>query len=937
MRPFLYRLLTLSLLLTTTPFAQAQAVSGAHGDWPLWRATPQHTGYQTLPGSINSPSVAWRQYIGGRVDNAGLFYSREPGGDFLYAAPSGSLNSFYPDGRTRWTRRYVQEAAIVGVYDLENDGRLALVVAQTPVTRCSIDVFDAATGELIWSSPTHEGSIGSVKVADIDGDHIQEIVWAPANATFISAYRVRRLGPSGQLWKRTINDYISDPYTPSSLAVGDITGDGVPDIVVAGGRGRISLMVFDGHNGGLMARTDATLPTGRTPESGGFDQSLVLADIDGDGTKDLVLIGGYTRATSYMFQGVITATWTKWGSPRVLDSYPYGMTYVDGSVADYDHDGRADILVSRYDDARHAHVLMLLDARTLSMKAELEGYSLAAVVDLDTPLPLILGFLGGTIEEPGGGRDLGALHFDHGVFQPLAWTRKQVAMPRSGRLIDSRPDIDNPGFRALSVDVNGDGVSELILEELVFDGANGKRFLRTVEPATGRTLSSGEVVFGATQISATQVGSGAATRFAVAYDTGEVFLGDVQLQLARIQVGGFFRAPVSDGHATELPIVADLNGDGKNEIYIPKSNAILARIDVNQGLPVSTEIMRMNGSPRLLAITGPQERSLVIGGLHDQYQLRKIDWTGKELWSIVKPAAMTGQVDLNVGRFGPFGGLGIVTGGGTTYPFPTYAYDLASARLHWRQTPGTFWDGTFAIADFDGDGIDDIAVSYFIDKGRVLSGLDGGTISEPSGSPKFNNLSYVDYNGSPVIFDANGDGEPEILITEDNAHMMMLRVSMARHRTSLLWAREQVVLDDERWSMAAVAPVPNSAPIIGVGTLRGVLLGVDSSGGGVRWETSLSDPGWNFATNSISSVVAVDIDGVNGLEFIVGTESGRLFAVKATTGEILWSIDLGEALGDPIVADIDGDGSSEILVPCADGYLYAIEGGGPTRSRAVQH
>jgi outer membrane protein assembly factor BamB len=145
------------------------------------------------------------------------------------------------------------------------------------------------------------------------------------------------------------------------------------------------------------------------------------------------------------------------------------------------------------------------------------------------------------------------------------------------------------------------------------------------------------------------------------------------------------------------------------------------------------------------------------------------------------------------------------------------------------------------------------------------------------------------------------------------------------------------VLDDERYSMPAIAPIAGAAPMIGVGTLRGVLLGIDSSGGGVRWETPLIDPGWNFGTNAISSVVAVDIDRANGPEFIVGTESGRLFAVQASNGSILWSLDLGEALGDPVVADIDGDGSSEILVPCADGYLYAIDGGGPTRSRAVQH
>jgi hypothetical protein len=42
------------------------------------------------------------------------------------------------------------------------------------------------------------------------------------------------------------------------------------------------------------------------------------------------------------------------------------------------------------------------------------------------------------------------------------------------------------------------------------------------------------------------------------------------------------------------------------------------------------------------------------------------------------------------------------------------------------------------------------------------------------------------------------------------------------------------------------------------------------------------------------------------------------------TGTLLWSLDLGTSVGDPIAADIDGDGTSEVLVPAADGYLYAI-------------
>jgi outer membrane protein assembly factor BamB len=60
------------------------------------------------------------------------------------------------------------------------------------------------------------------------------------------------------------------------------------------------------------------------------------------------------------------------------------------------------------------------------------------------------------------------------------------------------------------------------------------------------------------------------------------------------------------------------------------------------------------------------------------------------------------------------------------------------------------------------------------------------------------------------------------------------------------------------------------------------------------------------------------------VDFVVGGADGWLYAVDGATGALLWGLDLGASVGDPIAADIDGDGTSEVLVPAADGYLYAI-------------
>ena len=67
-----------------------------------------------------------------------------------------------------------------------------------------------------------------------------------------------------------------DPGTPGALAVGDMNGDGIPDIVTDG----ITILLGDGK-GGFPTRRDF-LNTSRG--------AVILTDFDGDGKMD-VLIG----------------------------------------------------------------------------------------------------------------------------------------------------------------------------------------------------------------------------------------------------------------------------------------------------------------------------------------------------------------------------------------------------------------------------------------------------------------------------------------------------------------------------------------------------------------------------------------------------------------------------------------------------------------------
>jgi hypothetical protein len=81
---------------------------------------------------------------------------------------------------------------------------------------------------------------------------------------------------------------------------------------------------------------------------------------------------------------------------------------------------------------------------------------------------------------------------------------------------------------------------------------------------------------------------------------------------------------------------------------------------------------------------------------------------------------------------------------------------------------------------------------------------------------------------------------------------------------------------------------------------------------------------WKIEIGAIGSdVVANDLNGDGRVEFVLGTNDGRLIVVGFRHGqaEILEEHVLPASAGSPIAADLDGDGASEIYLVTADGNL----------------
>ncbi|BBM88113.1 serine/threonine-protein kinase [Candidatus Uabimicrobium amorphum] len=92
------------------------------------------------------------------------------------------------------------------------------------------------------------------------------------------------------------------------------------------------------------------------------------------------------------------------------------------------------------------------------------------------------------------------------------------------------------------------------------------------------------------------------------------------------------------------------------------------------------------------------------------------------------------------------------------------------------------------------------------------------------------------------------------------------------------------------------------------------------------WESNVSD-----TPSSVHNVIAVsdqDRDGTK--EIYSGLFFGGIVCLKATTGKLLWSKNIGNIQTKPHFADVDGDGNVECILLSSQG-LYAIDKTGKTK------
>jgi len=205
-----------------------------------------------------------------------------------------------------------------------------------------------------YSSNGQGYSAYSVAVADVNGDHKPDLVVANAcSAVSCSLGSVSVLLGNGDGTFQPAVSYSSGGERAESIAVGDVNGDGKPDLLVlnlcsAASCGSSSVGVLLGNGNGTFQ------PATTFSSGGAASLSLAVADVNGDGRLDLIV-------ANCLFYGSIDPCPGVGGPLSVLlgngdgtfrPPVTYGTGGIAGSfsvaVADVNGDHKPDLLVTNW-------------------------------------------------------------------------------------------------------------------------------------------------------------------------------------------------------------------------------------------------------------------------------------------------------------------------------------------------------------------------------------------------------------------------------------------------------------------------------------------------------------------------------------------------------------------------------------------------------------
>jgi len=815
----------------------------------------------------------------------------------------------------------------LAVADIDGDGNNDIV--QTNSGSATVSVYRNTSSSGVISASSFAGKVdfatGSspygVAVGDLDGDGKPDLVVTNYTANTISVFR--NTSSSGSVTSGSFAAKVdfTTGTNPWGIAIADIDGDGKPDIIVTNnGSNTVSVFRNTSVAGSITSGSFASkvdFAAGTRPMGVG------AGDIDGDGKPDLVVVNTGANTVSILMNtssfGSINS-----GSFASKVDFNTGSSPVGVVTGDIDGDGKPDVVVA------NSGSMSISVLRNISTTGSITAASLAAKVDFSagaSPYFLALGDADGDgkvdVAVTNWGSNTVSLFKNGSTVGSVALASQVTYSTATNPYGIGFSDLDGDGKPDLAV-ANGGSASISVLRNTVSPPPPPiiSSFSPTSGPAgasvtiTGTNLnanpSNDAVYFGAAKAAVTNA---TATTLTVTVPTGASYspisVTDLTTGLTAYSAKPFVLTFAGTGVITSssfatkadfatalvprIIAAGDLDGDGKPDLAVTYWNSYAVSVFRN-----TSTINSVSFASRL---------DVALNGSRGFVRITDLDGDGKP--------------DL------------IVTNGDTTGANPgvisVFRNTSTSGNISFAAKVDFALDrsgGDIGITDLDGDGKPDMAVPDWANN-TVYVFRNTSTPGAISFAPKIN-LTTGTNPWDVATGDIDGDGEPDLAVTNQNSHTVSIYRNTCSVGNISFASKVDFVTDANTGGPDAVAIGDldgDGKPELAITSWSDTLtiFRNTSTAGSITGSSFAAKVNFLTGTGNGAAWVAIgDLDGDGKPDLAVADNGGNAISVfqnKSTIGSITTSsfaTNVKYASGSMpnaiAIADLDGDGKPDLAV-----------------------